>query len=71
MSIMMEVFLRGKPIGRCDAKCYKSKSKTCHCVCRGHLHGLGRNAAVRKLRTLKDYYRSLAFVDRQYDVRFF
>ncbi len=57
MSIMIQQIVDGKVKRQCDAKCYNAKTKTCHCICGGHLHGLGRNVTVRKLRTMKKYFR--------------
>lgn len=36
----MVTLLKGL-MGRCDGRCYKSKTKGCRCVCGGRNHGVG------------------------------
>ncbi|MCJ7620343.1 MAG: hypothetical protein MUP64_09025 [Anaerolineae bacterium] len=44
----------GRVTGRCDARCYDSKTTTCYCVCGGVNHGIGLiNAARRTLAGIK------------------
>ena len=37
-------------IRRCSAKCYNAKTKTCHCLCGGVNHGVGRDQAIDQTR---------------------
>jgi hypothetical protein len=43
MSTRIKVVEDGRVVGRCDSRCHDAKSKRCHCVCGGRLHGKGED----------------------------
>lgn len=47
MTTLIAVYNSRGCVGRCDARCYEAKSKTCHCICGGKNHGQGRTAALK------------------------
>lgn len=47
MSTLIESFdYRGRPNGRCDAKCYDAEASECECLCGGENHGKGKETAI-------------------------
>jgi hypothetical protein len=46
MTTVIAVYSSDGCEGRCDAKCHDAKGTLCDCVCRGRLHGCGRDNAV-------------------------
>jgi hypothetical protein len=45
---------RARLIGRCDAKCYKSKHGNCDCICGGKNHQKGLDEAIENTRESAD-----------------
>ena len=46
MATLIAVYTSEGLVGRCDARCYDSKTGTCTCVCGGVNHKAGRAAAT-------------------------
>lgn len=46
MTTILQAIVDGKPVGQCDKKCYDAHGKTCHCICGGTNHGVGRTQAL-------------------------
>ena len=45
MTTLIAVYNNTGCVGRCDARCYEAKSKTCHCICGGRNHSAGFSCA--------------------------
>jgi hypothetical protein len=50
MTTMLALYNSDGCAGRCDARCYNAKSKTCSCICGGVNHGVGRQQAIDQTR---------------------
>lgn len=54
MTTLISVYVGGKCVGRCDAKCYDSQHDDCACVCGGKNHGKGFESAKLNVRNEGD-----------------
>lgn len=43
----------GRPISRCDARCYNAKGDRCRCACGGANHGEGIDQAIQNTHDLE------------------
>jgi len=50
MTTMIALYNADGCVGRCDARCYNAKSKTCSCICGGVNHAVGRQQALDQTR---------------------
>lgn len=50
MTTMIALYNADRCVGRCDARCYNAKTKTCSCICGGVNHAVGRQQAVDQTR---------------------
>jgi len=53
MATLFAVYVAGRCVGRCDAKCYASNTprEFCHCVCCGDNHSIGLARALENTHT--------------------
>jgi hypothetical protein len=47
MTTLIAVYNSRGCVGRCDARCYEAKSKTCHCICGGKNHSAGKSKSLQ------------------------
>lgn len=58
MAILIQIKKNGRIIHQCDQRCYGAKKRQCTCVCKGVLHGIPKNSAICRLRTIKSQLRN-------------
>ncbi len=74
MSTLIAVYDGHKCLARCDHTCYDGTGHDCRCVCLGHNHGIGQQAAaINTRRHWRDWLRLYfghAFADDNYRILF-
>jgi hypothetical protein len=54
MATIISLYVNGRCVGRCDAKCHEAKGDDCHCICGGAFHGVGGRIAMEDRGTITD-----------------
>lgn len=49
---LIAIYTNDGCVGRCDARCYNARSKTCDCICGGKNHGAGQQKAIENTRDM-------------------
>lgn len=67
---LIEAYISGVMIGRCDERCYDAQDDKCHCICGGANHGVGIERAIQNTRARADEWKQAERSRRKKRVRF-